>query len=648
MTAATRARLRTVPWSAEAPIRTPGDPARGSLGWPRRAPGIGGRRLDSARVAADKVVSRDFRMPGGWCRPRPGDSTPGMSAGQEIHRCRRALRGCIRAAERPCLFQKEKSLSVPELARRLVRGALGVLTVAVVGLVGSTWSPTPADAAGPRPMFQLPVTCAETWRLATYVGHDDYDIDMTPQSGTAWGRPILASFGGRVAAAGIDGTLGGRTPSNPTGPMGTGGGYYVRIDHGDGWQTLYLHMIEPPMVRVGQRVSIGHQLGKVGSTGRSSGPHLHFEQQRDRVKVESWFDGVPSGITHDNAEYSVNRVSNNCGNSIDIRADRLAVGNNADGRLQAFATTGAGSVRSTWQLTPNGTFSPWRDLGGTELRAPVVGSSADGRLEMFSIGGNGRLYHKWQTTPNGDWTGWTDRGGTDLSSEISIGRNADGRLQVFVVGGDGAVYSIWQLTLNGSWSAWGNLGGTELKAVVVGSSADGRLEMFSIGGDGQLYHKWQTTPNGTWSAWASRGGTNLSSEISIGRNADGRLQVFVVGGDGAVYSIWQLTVNGSWSAWGNLGGADLHSPVAGSSLDGRMELLAIGGDGRLYHKWQTTPNGVWSAWTGRGGTGLSTDLTVGTNADGRLQAFVIGGDGDLYSIWQTTVNGSWGNWLDLG
>ena len=77
-----------------------------------------------------------------------------------------------------------------------------------------------AHASGPRPLFQLPVACGEVWRLATYIGHDDFDIDMHAHHGGAWGRPIRASYAGQVIASGIDGTLGGRTPSNPQGPMG--------------------------------------------------------------------------------------------------------------------------------------------------------------------------------------------------------------------------------------------------------------------------------------------------------------------------------------------------------------------------------------------------------------------------------------------
>ncbi|WP_310376350.1 M23 family metallopeptidase [Catenuloplanes atrovinosus] len=165
---------------------------------------------------------------------------------------------------------------------------------------------------GPRPAFQLPVACGETWRLSTYPGHGEFDVDLYPTSGETWGRPVLASFGGTVVRAGINGRLGERTPDDPDGEMGRGGGYWVKIDHGGKWSTLYLHLLEPPMVREGQRVEMGDQLGRLGSTGESSAPHLHYEQQRGGEKVETHFAGEPSTITHDEEEYAVNRVSGNC------------------------------------------------------------------------------------------------------------------------------------------------------------------------------------------------------------------------------------------------------------------------------------------------------------------------------------------------
>jgi hypothetical protein len=170
----------------------------------------------------------------------------------------------------------------------------------------------PAPFVGPRPMFQMPVACGETWRLDTYATHDDFDIDMFPTVGSPWGRPIYASFNGRVVRAGLKGTPGERTEANPKGPIGTGAGYSVILDHGQGWRTYYFHMIEPPMVRTGQRVVTGQQLGKVGSTGKSGAPHLHYEQRRGGQKVEAYFGGAPSGITHDDTEYTVIRKSGNC------------------------------------------------------------------------------------------------------------------------------------------------------------------------------------------------------------------------------------------------------------------------------------------------------------------------------------------------
>ncbi|GIH02374.1 hypothetical protein Rhe02_04410 [Rhizocola hellebori] len=194
---------------------------------------------------------------------------------------------------------------------RIVRLVLALSAAALVVVVAVVVVPLLLPA-GPRPLFQLPVACGETWQLSTYPGHDDYDVDMYPTAGSAWGRPVLASYAGTVTEAGINGSLGGRTPDNPNGPKGRGGGYLVKIDHGGRWQTQYLHLLEVPLVRKGQQVVQGEQIGRVGSTGNSSAPHLHYEQRRNRQKVETHFDGQASGITHDDAEYTVKRKSGNC------------------------------------------------------------------------------------------------------------------------------------------------------------------------------------------------------------------------------------------------------------------------------------------------------------------------------------------------
>ncbi|MDP9794038.1 murein DD-endopeptidase MepM/ murein hydrolase activator NlpD [Catenuloplanes nepalensis] len=193
-----------------------------------------------------------------------------------------------------------------------VRTVVSVVVVLILAGVAVWFVERALRPPGPRPAFQLPVACGETWRLSTYPGHGDYDVDLYPTSGETWGRPVLAAYAGTVVRAGVNGRLGERTPDNPKGPIGRGGGYWVRIDHGGKWSTLYLHLLEPPTVTEGQRVEMGDQLGKLGSTGESSAPHLHFEQLRDGEKVESFFAGERSGITHDNEEYAVNHTSANC------------------------------------------------------------------------------------------------------------------------------------------------------------------------------------------------------------------------------------------------------------------------------------------------------------------------------------------------
>ena len=85
----------------------------------------------------------------------------------------------------------------------------------------------------------------------------------------ATGDPVRATANGKVVSAGWAG----------------GYGRMVEIDHGNGLSTRYGHLSEIG-VKVGDQIKIGQVIGEVGSTGRSTGPHLHYETRIDGEAVD--------------------------------------------------------------------------------------------------------------------------------------------------------------------------------------------------------------------------------------------------------------------------------------------------------------------------------------------------------------------------
>lgn len=102
------------------------------------------------------------------------------------------------------------------------------------------------------------VTSEFGYRRDTFTGEVDghSGMDLAVPTGTA----IRSALAGTVTAARYDSSY----------------GYYVHIDHGGGLSTLYAHCSQL-LVRAGQAVQAGEVVARSGSTGRSTGPHLHFE-----------------------------------------------------------------------------------------------------------------------------------------------------------------------------------------------------------------------------------------------------------------------------------------------------------------------------------------------------------------------------------
>lgn len=96
--------------------------------------------------------------------------------------------------------------------------------------------------------------------------HEGIDIAVE------FGTPIYASGAGTVEQAGRNG----------------GYGNYIRINHGNGYQTAYGHM-SALVAREGQQIAKGEIIGFAGSTGYSTGPHLHFEVLSEGMNIDPYF-----------------------------------------------------------------------------------------------------------------------------------------------------------------------------------------------------------------------------------------------------------------------------------------------------------------------------------------------------------------------
>ncbi len=406
-------------------------------------------------------------------------------------------------------------------ARVLTSACLALATAgaSVLAVTGTTVVvATAAQAAGPRPNFQMPVPCGETWRLATYYGHDDYDIDLTFTGGASNGRPILASQSGTVTFAG----------------WGSGGGWYVIIDHGGGWRTFYLHMIESPMVGAGQGVSTGQQIGRVGSTGNSTGPHLHYEQVRDGVKTESYFNGVASGITSDGSPST---------GPLYISGPTSPARN--------MTSQNCGQVNTNRQVYESGSHSGWQMLPVNSITGSATASMVMGTNKLLYTVNDGRVYEASSDT---GWRNlWTGISGVSNNALAVV--SVDGVKYVYTVVG-GMVHEA------SSANGWRNL-----NTGVSGVSANA-LAAINLNGVKIVY----TVVGGMVHEAASNNGwRNLNTGVSgVSANA---LAAINLNGVKIVYTVVGGMVH---EAASNSGWRNLNSGVSGVSAEA---LAAINFDG---------------------------------------------------------------------
>lgn len=199
---------------------------------------------------------------------------------------------------------------------RLAGLALGLAALAACGGSGAeTQTSTPAERIGP--VLELPVDCVigETCAIQNYVDRDpgpgvrDYacggrtyqdhnglDIRTPDMAAQRAGVNVLAAADGQVVrlrdgvadvsvrAAGLAAVEGAE--------CGNG----VVIDHGGGWETQYCHLAQGSLqAAVGDRVRAGQPIGRIGLSGQTEYPHLHFTVRRDGAVVDPFAPAAGEG-----------------------------------------------------------------------------------------------------------------------------------------------------------------------------------------------------------------------------------------------------------------------------------------------------------------------------------------------------------------
>lgn len=223
------------------------------------------------------------------------------------------------------------------------------------------------------PSFQLPFPCGQVWAGQTRTNHspvNSVDFNRTDDIGD----PVVAAAGGKVSRVANEGNV--------------SYGRWVEIDHGGGYRTRYAHL-NSQSVSVGQSVSKGQKIGTVGSTGGSSGPHLHYEVRLNGVAIKPVFNGS-TALFFGTKNYTSNNscgagggvvgTVNTSGLALTIRSapstDASKVGSVADGaKVNITCQKNGSQVTGTY-----GTTTLWDFIGDGYVSDAYVSTGSDGQV----------------------------------------------------------------------------------------------------------------------------------------------------------------------------------------------------------------------------------------------------------------------------
>ncbi|MFK0259014.1 peptidoglycan DD-metalloendopeptidase family protein [Streptomyces sp. NPDC090445] len=439
-----------------------------------------------------------------------------------------------------------------------LHGELPALTLEDMGLPGE-YGATPMAAAASlgRPTFQMPFKCGETWYgdSRSYHSPSPHAIDWT-QGGSTVNSPVVASAGGVAHIK----DKGARSY-----------GKFVVIDHGDGWSTLYAHL-NGFNVREGQRVTTGQQIGIVGSTGGSSGPHLHYEQRYYGDYQRTAFNGTrftPDGSLK----------SKNCATTT---PDKKPEG---PGDPVEPSDKGMNDLASA-------------DLNGDNVVDVIAVETATGKLWMYKGNGNGTIASGSSRVLIGSagWNGMSNLTGGDFNKDgkddLVAVEESTGKLWLYKGNDNSTIAGGSERVLIGAggWNGMSNLTALNLNGDGVADLAaveksTGKLFLYPGTGSGLGARK--EIGSGGWNGMSNLTGMDLNNsgrqDLVAVEKSSGKL--FLYPGDRGYLSPRIEIGSGGWNGMSDLIGGDLfnNSPsddlVAVQNSTGKLFLYPGTGSG---------------------------------------------------------------------
>jgi len=427
---------------------------------------------------------------------------------------------------------------------RISRVAMMATVAVLIGIIAPTVStPTPSSAATDGQMIYpasgtIQSKVGDGCRSDTRV-HDG--IDISGQGGT----PILAAYDGVVTA---------RQWSN-------GYGNYVDIEHVGGYATRYAHMVAPGHVAPGTRVTRGQQIGVVGSTGNSTGAHLHFEVWRNGsvysainqgfVCLSTVTRGNPLPLTFPGLRTTPISTVASADFTGDGKADLLGLTKSSD--LQVIPGDGGGGLQPASVVTSG--WGAYRHLTHTDLnadgRADMLAVRSDGLLEYYAGadgGGFGRYdrlqfgwYDMLHVASGADYTG-------DGLQDV-LAASANGTLTIYSGNGSGGLSGV-RTNVGSGWGGMKSIAGGDFNGDgmgdVMGISKDGILYFYPGRGNG---FGARVNLGGGWGAFTAFTG-------GVDYNGDGNVDLVCLHETGVLYlypgdgrgKVWSKRLIGS--GWG--------------------------------------------------------------------------------------------------